>query len=106
MVSAVIAPMSWWTTSLSWSVNWDTHMKRTIGVIAAAALLGTMVSTNALAAGRGGGGGHTGGHVGGFVGGGIAGGTLNAGARGPFLDVTRNGRLYSVPLFASSPNAL
>jgi uncharacterized protein YodC (DUF2158 family) len=84
-------------------------MKRKIVGIAAAALLGGMVSTNAFAAG---GGGHAGGHAGVIagggrvgalaVGGGLGGVRVSAGSRGPILTLTRDGRLYSVPLFAGS----
>jgi hypothetical protein len=85
-------------------------MKGKIVGVAAAALLAGMVSTNAFAAG--GGGGHAGGHAGVIGGGarmgalaagrGLGGSRLSAGSRGPVLTLTRDGRLYSVPLFAGS----
>src|SRR6476620_7754906 len=83
-------------------------MRKQVIAAATAIALGiatTTTGTTAFARG-GGGGGLAGGHVGGFPGAVVAGGTVSAGSRGPSLDVTRNGRLYSVPLFASPPNAL
>jgi uncharacterized protein YodC (DUF2158 family) len=83
-------------------------MRKQVIAAATAITLGiatTATGTTAFARG-GGGGSPAGGHVGGVPGGVIAGGTPSAGSRGPTLDVTRNGRLYSVPLSASSPNAL
>lgn len=76
-----------------------------IGAIAAAALVGGMFSTNAFAAGHGGGG--VGGRIGGFTGGGraVAGRAhVTAGSPRPFLTLRPNGRPFSVPLFAISPN--
>ena len=101
MVSAALALIFQWTISDYSVSSLGTDMKRKLGVVATAVLLGGFVSTNAFAAG---GGGQAGGFTGLIAGGGrtgplaivrgLGGAGLSAGSPRPFLTITpRDGRI-------------
>jgi hypothetical protein len=105
MVSAAPALISQWTIFDSLVSSLGTDMKRKLGVVATAVLLGGFVPTNAFAAS---GGGHTGGLAGVIAGGrvgalaiirGVGGVGFSAGSPRPFLTITPpNARIGSLAI--------